>query len=57
MENQPSENAFQEVHRKIQVAKDSLRKGQETQAEARRKNAEIEAVEKGFDRPAAEPVA
>ena len=57
MENQSSGNAFQEVHRKIQAAKERLRKGQETLAESRRKNAEIEALEKGFDRPATEPVA
>jgi len=57
MENQSSGNAFQEVHRRIQLAKDRLRKGQETLAESRRKNAEIEALEKGFDRPATEPVA
>jgi len=56
MQNQPPESAFQEVHRKIQAAKDSHRKAQEARADSRRKDAELEAVERGFDRPATKPV-
>ena len=56
MQNQPPESAFQEVHRKIRAAKDSLRKAQEARADSRRKDAELEAVERGFDRPPTEPV-
>lgn len=56
MQNQTPESAFQEVHRKIQAAKDSLRKAQEARADSRRKDAELEAVERGFDRPATKPV-
>lgn len=52
MENKPYVNAFQDVHKKIQDKKDGLRRANEQRTGVRRKDAEKEAVEKGFDRPA-----
>ena len=56
MDNKPYTNVFQDVHKKIQDKKDILRKAQVERTGIRRKDAEEEAVEKGFDRPATEPV-
>jgi hypothetical protein len=56
MANQPYSNLFQDVHKKIQLAKDNLRKANEVATDTRKKDAEKEALEKGFDRPATEPV-
>jgi hypothetical protein len=44
------------VHQKIQSARDKLRRAKNEQVDARRKGAEDEAVEQGFDRPATAPV-
>jgi hypothetical protein len=56
MENKPYVNVFQDVHKKIQDKKDGLRRANEQRSGIRREDAEKEAVEKGFDRPATEPV-
>jgi hypothetical protein len=56
MANQPYSNLFQDVHKKILIAKDNLRKANEVATDTRKKDAEKEALEKGFDRPATEPV-
>jgi hypothetical protein len=56
MENKPYVNAFQDLHRKIQAKKDDLRRANDQATGIRRNEAEKEAVEKGFDRPATEPV-
>jgi hypothetical protein len=56
MENKPYVNVFQDVHKKIQDKKDNLRRANEEWTGVRRKDAEKEAVEKGFDRPATGPV-
>jgi hypothetical protein len=50
MDNQPSGNLFREVHEKIQLAKDNLRKAKEARTEGRSKEAAEEAVREGFDR-------
>jgi hypothetical protein len=50
MENKPSLNVFQDVHKKIQIAKENLRKANEARADTRNKDAEKEAVREGFDR-------
>lgn len=42
------------MHKKIQDKKDDLRKASEAQTGIRRKDAQKEAVEQGFDRPATE---
>jgi hypothetical protein len=52
MANQPYSNLFQDVHKKIQDKKDGLRRANEHRTGIRREDAEKEAVEKGFDRPA-----
>jgi hypothetical protein len=52
METKPYVNAFQDVHKKIQDKKDNLRKANEQGTGVRRHDAEKEAVEKKFDRPA-----
>jgi hypothetical protein len=57
MENKPHKNVFQEVHQKIQEAKDNLRRAKDVRMDISRKDAEAEAREKGFDRPATEPAA
>jgi hypothetical protein len=54
MDNKPYINVFQDVHKKIQDKKDSLRKANEQRTGIRREDAQKEAVEKGFDRPATE---
>jgi hypothetical protein len=51
MGNKPY-NVFQDVHAKIQAAKDNLRKANEARTDTSRKNAQEEALEKKFDRPA-----
>jgi hypothetical protein len=56
MENKPHMNVFQDVHKKIQDKKNDLRIASEERLGVRRKVAEKEAVEEGFDRPAAESV-
>jgi hypothetical protein len=56
MENKSDGNIFKEVHQKIQAARDKLRRAKNEQVDARRKGAEDEAVEQGFDRPATAPV-
>lgn len=56
MEKKPYTNIFQDVHKKIQDKKDILRKVQEARTGIRRDDAEKEAAEKGFDRPATETV-
>ena len=55
MENKPSVSVFGDIHKKIQDKKDSLRKANEQRAGISRDEAEKEAVEKGFDRPAVKP--
>lgn len=57
MENQPSGNLFSEVHKKIQAAKDKLRKAKEARTEGRSKEAAEEAVREGFDRASVPTVA
>jgi hypothetical protein len=52
MENKPSTNVFQEVHQKIQAAKDKARKAKEAATDMHRENAKEEAVREGFDRAA-----
>ncbi len=52
MENRPYVNVFQDVHKKIQDKKDNLRRANEERTGVRRQDAEKEAVEKQFDRPA-----
>jgi len=52
MENKPYVNAFQDVHKKIQDKKDNLRRASEARTRIRKQDAETEAVEKKFDRPA-----
>lgn len=52
MENKPYVNVFQDVHRKIQDKKDSLRRANEARCGVRKDDAEKEAIEKKFDRPA-----
>ena len=52
MGNKPYVNVFQNVHKKIQEKKDDLRRANEERTSVRRQDAEKEAVEKGFDRPA-----
>jgi hypothetical protein len=54
MDTKPYTNVFRDVHKKIQDKKDVLRKAQEERTGIRRKDAEDEAVEKGFDRPASD---
>ena len=54
MENKPYVNVFQDVHKKIQEKKDDLRKASEARTGIRREDAEKEAVEQRFDRPATE---
>lgn len=54
MENKPYVNVFQDVHKKIQDKKDSLRGANEQRTGIRREDAEKEAIEKGFDRPTAD---
>jgi hypothetical protein len=49
MENAPSANSFQEVHKKIQDAKDKARKAKEAATNIHKKDAEQEAVREGFD--------
>jgi hypothetical protein len=56
MDSKPPANSFQEVHAKIKIARDDLRKASEARIGIRRENAEKEAVENGFDRPVTEPV-
>jgi hypothetical protein len=50
MGNHPLGNAFREVHEKIQIAKDNLRKAKEMRADFRSHEAAEEAVREGFDR-------
>jgi hypothetical protein len=50
MDNQPSGNLFREVHEKIQLAKDNLRKAKQARTEGRSKEAAEEAIREGFDR-------
>jgi hypothetical protein len=52
MENKPYINVFQDVHKKIQDKKDDIRRANEQRSGIRREDAEKEAIEKGFDRPA-----
>jgi hypothetical protein len=52
MGKEPSVNLFQDVHNKILLAKENLRKASETRTNARDKDAEKEAAHEGFDRPA-----
>jgi hypothetical protein len=52
MDNKPYVNVFQDVHKKIQDKKDGLLRANEQRTGIRREEAEKEAVEKGFDRPA-----
>ena len=56
MEKKPYTNIFQDVHKKIQDKKDILRKAQEVRIGIHRDDAEKEAVEKKFDRPAMETI-
>lgn len=55
MENKPYTNVFRDVHKKIQDKKDTLRKASEVRTGIRRDEADKEAAEKGFDRPATSP--
>jgi hypothetical protein len=51
MENEkPSSNQFQEVHRKVKERLDRERESREKGVEIRRKEAEEEAANEGFDR-------
>jgi hypothetical protein len=50
MENKPYTNAFQEVHTKVQAAKDKARKAKEAARDTQREDAEKEAAREGFDR-------
>lgn len=52
MDKQPYVNVFQDVHKKIQDKKDSLRRANEARWGVRKEDAEKEAIEKKFDRPA-----
>jgi hypothetical protein len=52
MESKPYVNVFQDVHKKIQDKKDNLRRANEQRTGARRQDAEKEAMEEKFDRPA-----
>jgi hypothetical protein len=52
MENKPYTNVFQDVHQKIRDKKEQARKAHESRTEIRRDDAEKEAVDEGFDRPA-----
>jgi hypothetical protein len=50
MENRPYTNAFQEVHAKVQAAKDKARKAKAATRETQRDEAEKEALREPFDR-------
>ncbi len=56
MEDKPSMNNFQEVHKKIRDKKDALRKASEDRSVFAREEAEKELLEKGFDRPTTDPL-
>jgi hypothetical protein len=56
MEKKRPTNVFQEVHKKSQAARDKLRKKNEHQADIRKIDAEKEAVQEGFDRPATDTI-
>jgi len=56
MDTKPLPNSFQDVHAKIKVARDNLRKASEARLGIRQEDAKKEAEENGFDRPATEPV-
>jgi hypothetical protein len=56
MESKPPANSFREVHAKIKIARDNLLKASEARTGIRRENAEKEALENAFDRPATQPV-
>jgi hypothetical protein len=56
MEDKTYTNVFEDVHRKIRDKKDEARKAQESRTGIRRDDAEKEAIEKGFDRPATESI-
>lgn len=55
MDNKPPVNIFQDVHNKILIAKENLRKANETRDGARHEDAEKEAAREGFDRSANPP--
>jgi hypothetical protein len=50
MENNQPLSPFQEVHKKIQEARDHIREVGEKDAERRKKTTEAEAVREGFNR-------
>ncbi len=50
MENKPPVNIFQDVHNKILIAKENLRRANQNRAGDRHADAEKEAVREGFDR-------
>ncbi len=53
MDNEPDQNVFREVHRKVQDLKDKARKNREDAVQRNQKVTEDEAKKEGFDRPAA----
>jgi hypothetical protein len=50
MDNEKPLNQFQEVHKKVQEARDRARLVREKDSELRKERAEDEAVREGFDR-------
>jgi hypothetical protein len=56
MKDKSSMKNFQEVHKKIKDKKDALRKASEDRSVFAREEAEKELLEKGFDRPATDPL-
>jgi hypothetical protein len=52
VDSKPPSNSFKEVHAKIRVARDNLRKASEVRLGIRQEDAKKEAMENGFDRPA-----
>ena len=55
MENQPDNNLFREVHRRVREVRDSARKLQDETAQRNQRIAEVEAKKESFDRPATLP--
>jgi hypothetical protein len=52
MEKKPPPNAFEEVHKKSQAFRDSIRKASEKASGTRDQHAQQEATREGFDRAA-----